>query len=160
MHDIRESIFFTLNNNESVNDSHTHIMDLFPIDYPNGHVVVAMLIENVDGSIRSERFIDWQYTIDDKIATLFEAKEVTEQWALKELQSKFDKEFPAKQRTFIIKSSPKAKTFTQEQAAKLIKEAVEQNQENALEIMTMKLEDMDKDFKKQIALAKGQVVYE
>ncbi len=70
-----------------------YIQEIYPLDYPHGHCVLAMWVENMNGAPSVQRFVDYRYTYehDSKRITLFEPTEVEEQWALKSLQEKFEK---------------------------------------------------------------------
>jgi len=100
VHEIIESIRKMINasnykNNDMVTASENdmaYVTDLYPIDYPNGHVIVTMYIENNDGSPSIERHIDFKYIYETTIetVTLFDPIQVEEQWVqIKKLNEKF-----------------------------------------------------------------------
>ncbi len=102
----------------------SYIADLYPIEYPNGHVVAGLLLENADGSPGMFRFVDFKYVYEheSKRATLFEPNEVQEQWTVKSLNEKMTKILAAemKEGRVLSKRNRGLVSSAQEALAKLL----------------------------------------
>ena len=110
----------------------TYVADLYPIEYPNGHVVAGMLLENADGSPGIFRFVDFKYIYEheSKRATLFEPNEVQEQWTVKSLNEKMTKMLAAEMKEGrVLSKRNRSLVATAEEALAKLLEADEPKEE-------------------------------